>query len=41
MTDIQVLTGFGFSALLLGLGVGYITGGVVSLIKGLLSHDGD
>lgn len=41
MTDIQVLIGYGFSALLLGFGAGFITGGVVSLIKGLLSPEGD
>lgn len=41
MADIQVLIGYGLAALLLGFGVGYITGGVVSLIKGLMSFDGD
>lgn len=41
MTDIQVLIGYGFSALLLGFGAGFITGGIVSLIKGLLSPEGD
>lgn len=41
MSDIQVLIGYGFGALLLGFGVGYVTGGVVSLIKGLLSSEVD
>lgn len=41
MADIQVLVGYGVGALLLGFGAGYICGGVVSLIKGLMSSEGD